>query len=140
MHWSSLFIGTPFVEFGRDRTGCDCWGLARLVYAEALNIELPSYSGRYASAEEHAEISALIMDAAHSPVWRRIDDSPSEFDIAVFRRGRMDTHVGIIVAQGLMLHMAQDDCAKIERYDQAAWKNRLTGIYRHFKMTSKVAQ
>lgn len=139
MHWSAEFIGTPFAEFGRDRTGCDCWGLARLVYAEALNINLPSYSGQYASAQEHAEISALITDAAHSPVWMLVDASPDEFDIAVFRRGRMDTHVGIIVAPGLMLHMAQEDCAKIERYDQAAWKNRLTGIYRHFKRASKVA-
>lgn len=139
MHWSAEFIGTPFVEFGRDRTGCDCWGLARLVYAEALGIDLPSYSGQYASAEEHAEISALILDAALSPVWMLVDGSPEEFDIAVFRRGRMDTHVGIIVAPGLMLHMAQEDCAKIERYDQAAWKNRLTGIYRHFKRASKVA-
>ncbi len=139
MHWSAQFIGTLYEEFGRERSGCDCWGLVYVVFRDQLGISLPTYSGQYASAEERGEISALISDAAVSAVWRRIESGFQDFDIAVFRRGRMDAHVGIVIAPNLMLHMANEDCAKIERFDQAAWKNRLTGIYRHFKLASKVA-
>ena len=44
MIWANAYVGLPWADLGRDRTGCDCWGLARLVYAEQLGIALP-YGG-----------------------------------------------------------------------------------------------
>jgi hypothetical protein len=62
-HWTRAYIGIPFTELGRSQYGCDCWGLARLVYAQELGIDLPSYVGGYASTEERAEIAGLIGEA-----------------------------------------------------------------------------
>ena len=38
MIWSNRFIGIPYDDFGRSRTGCDCWGLACIIYREELGI------------------------------------------------------------------------------------------------------
>lgn len=135
-HWSAPFVGLPYVEFGRDRRGVDCWGLAVFVYAERLGITLPSYSGRYTSVEEHAELAALIGDVTSAGTWSEAA-YPRAFDIAVFRRGREETHVGIVVSPGLMLHTSVGDHSRLEHYGTGRWGHRLSGIYRHFEAASR---
>ncbi|MFK4060315.1 NlpC/P60 family protein [Brucella anthropi] len=136
MSWSDRYIGTPYAEFGRDRTGCDCWGLACIIYRQELGISLPDYLG-YGSVEEHGEISALVSGAVVSPLWVPISGTAAAFDIAVFRRGRMSTHVGIVIRHGLMIHIEGDDCAKVADYRTGCWKYRLTGHYRHFERATE---
>lgn len=130
MIWTNDFVGIPYADMGRDRAGCDCWGLARLVYAERLEVDLPSYAGGYVSAEEQAEVSALIGQETEGSVWLT---SPLQntFDLLVFRHGRHQSHIGIVVERGLMLHMATDDQSKLERFDQGRWKSRLVGAFSH---------
>ncbi|NSZ08278.1 C40 family peptidase [Agrobacterium tumefaciens] len=135
-HWSDRFVGLPYREFGRDRDGCDCWGLACTIYREELGINLPQYLG-YASVEEHGEIAALVFDATSSPLWLPVTGTAVAFDISVFRRGRLDTHVGIVVHHGLMIHMVEGDCSKVESYRSGAWGHRLTGTYRHVEFISR---
>lgn len=138
VHWSQRYIGLPQLDHGRTRDGCDCWGLARIVYQEELGISLPDYLG-YTSVEEHAEISALIAGAQQLPMWVPVTGPAVAFDLALFRRGRLTTHIGIVVRRGLMLHMADADCAKIEAYDTGAWRNRLTGHFRHVDVIGRAA-
>jgi probable lipoprotein NlpC len=130
MHWSNEYVGLPYLETGRTRVGCDCWGLAVIVYAEQLKITLPPYAVGNTTPEERAEIDALIANAAATQTWQAIN-VPRVFDLAVFRRGALDTHLGIVIGSGLMLHMALGDCAKIESFKAGPWKHRLKGIYRH---------
>ncbi|SCB18558.1 C40 family peptidase [Rhizobium lusitanum] len=138
-HWTTDFVGVPYVEFGRGRRGVDCWGLAKLVYAETLGIELPSYIERYTSQEERRELDALISSAAGSETWASTVHAAT-FDIVVFRRGDMEAHVGIVVSPGLMLHTSADDHSRVEHYNSGRWAHRLTGIYRHFEVASRGVQ
>lgn len=131
MSWSNAYIGIPYAEFGRARDGADCWGLACIIYREELGITLPDYLGTYASVEEHGEIAALIGAGAASPLWVPVTGPALAFDIAVFRRGRLSTHVGIVIRHGLMIHMQDEDCAKLADYGAGAWGTRLQGHWRH---------
>lgn len=137
-HWTAKYVGTPFREHGRDASGVDCWGLARLIYMAELQIELPSYAEAYASVAELAEIDAEIAGAAASPQWMPAPRAQT-FDIAVFRIGTLCRHLGVVVAPGMMIH-AHDDCAKIEHYKAPKWEHRLTGIYRHVELASRAAR
>ena len=130
MSWSDRFIGIPFQEFGRGRAGCDCWGLACVIYREELGISLPDYLG-YASADEHGEIAALIAGAATSPLWVPVSGTALAFDVAVFRRGRFSTHLGIVIRHGIMIHMVADDQSKVQGYADGPYKHRFAGHYRH---------
>jgi cell wall-associated NlpC family hydrolase len=130
MSWTNAYIGIPFAKFGASRSGLNCWGLIVLVYAEQLGITLPDYAGAYASPEEQAEVAALVGTERANKVWVR-KLPPRPFDVLVFRRGRLETHVGLFVDYGLMLHVTADDCAKLERIDTGVWVHRLTGVYRH---------
>lgn len=131
MTWSNRYIGIPYCEFGRTRAGADCWGLTCIIYREELGVTLPDYLGTYSSADEHAEISALIAGEEASPLWIPVSGEAIAFDVAVFRRGRLSSHVGIVVRHGLMIHMQDEDCAKLADYRTGAWGNRLQGHYRH---------
>jgi len=133
MSWSDRFVGIPFQEFGRSRAGCDCWGLACVIYREELGISLPDYLG-YGSVEELGEMAAVIEGATASPLWVPVCGTAVAFDVAVFRRGRFSTHVGIVVRHGIMIHVEGEDCAKIADYRTGAWKHRLNGHYRHVSM------
>ena len=131
MSWSDSYIGIPFADSGRSMEGCDCYGLAVLVYRQERGLELASYAGAYVSCEERAEIGGLFSSAIKTGPWHLVTDAPRPFDIALFRRGRVQAHCGIVVRQGLMLHIQGDDQAKIERYTGGEWKHRLAGHFRH---------
>lgn len=137
-HWSNAFVGIPHLDHGRTLVGCDCWGLVRLVFARQLGIDLPSYAEGYISTDEHAEISALIGGAKESTSWARVDGLAMPFDIAVFRRGRLDAHVGVVVSDGLMLHMAEGAHSCLEHYRGGKWATRRSGVYRHHRLVARV--
>ena len=138
-HWTESYIGLPYLDIGRERDGCDCWGLACIIYREELAISLPDYLG-YDSTDERAEIAALVDGAIASPLWLPVSGQAMAFDVALFRRGRMTSHVGIVVSHGLMIHMAEADQSRIEHYNSGHFAPRLVGHYRHVEMVSKVAR
>ena len=130
MIWANGYVGLPFKDQGRDHTGCDCWGLVRLVYAEQLGIHLLSYVSDYAGAAERAEVATLIdREIDHGP-WKQIA-TPQAFDVLLFRRGRLGSHVGVRLNHSRMLHMAQGEQAKVEDFRSAKWGKRYLGAYRH---------
>lgn len=136
--WPDL-VGLPHVELGRDRSGVDCWGLIRLGFDELAGIELPSYAGFYVSTSERAEIAALIEDAEASPDWSMVEpDALQPLDVAVFRRGRLESHLGLVVdpARTLMLHAASGHGSRAESFATGYWMPRLTGFWRHRELCS----
>lgn len=91
-------VGIPYVEGGRDRTGCDCWGLVRLWYAER-GIDLPSYDGPTIPADHEAIAAARRGDGP----WRQVE-TPRVGDLGLWKRPRRELHAGVLVAPGMVLH------------------------------------
>lgn len=129
MRWSDAYIGLPYRDQGRDSHGVDCWGLARMVYARELGIELPSYAGAYASASERSEIDGLITGARRVS-WTRVA-APGAFDLLLFRIAGQRSHIGIHVGAGRMLHVFNREQAKLEHFDRGRWAQRFCGAFRH---------
>lgn len=122
------YVGMPFVEHGRSRDGCDCYGLLRLVYMEQLGIVLPAYSEAYASTQDGPGLQALITDEL--PPWRSV--SPEiPLDAVLMTEGGVIRHVGVVERPGWVLHVEDGGAAVIEPYRHGRLKRRVVGFYRH---------
>ena len=128
VHWSADYIGAPWSARGRDHSGLDCWGLVRLVYLERLGRDLPDFEG-YVSGHEKRDIDALIAGERAKGDWREVDQA-EPFDIAVFRTGKLATHLGVMIDARRMLHVADGRDAEISRIDTGTWSTRLIGVFR----------
>jgi cell wall-associated NlpC family hydrolase len=70
--WAASYVGIPFRSRGRDRSGCDCYGLLALVLSEVFHLEVPSYAADYLDATDAEEIAALIAGEIGSR-WHRME-------------------------------------------------------------------
>lgn len=109
--WAGRYIGLPWVDGGRDFTGVDCEGLARLVLKhEAGDPGLPSYG--LVSADGLFKVSRAIEQNKALPPWVNVT-KPRRFDWALLTgRGRVDSrprtlicHMGIMLSETLLLHI-----------------------------------
>lgn len=139
MSWSDGYLGLPWADLGRTRAGCDCYGLARLVYADQLGIVLPSYAGEYLGAGEQAEVAALLDREEQVGPWLPVLDAIAPFDLVLFRRGRLRSHVGVAVSAELMLHMDGEAQARVARLTDPRWRARFAGAFRHVEAGLKGA-
>ena len=128
--WAGHYIGLPFHDHGRDRSGLDCWGLVRLVMAEQYNIALPSHSHEYQRSTQVEQISALIEREALK--WRIIPSGRELCgDVIVLRVRGKPMHVGIVLGDRQMLHIERGIDSVIERYNGPQWIERIAGFYRY---------
>ncbi|MFQ5954022.1 MAG: C40 family peptidase [Kiloniellales bacterium] len=126
--WTEGYIGIPYADKGHSRDGVDCWGLVRLVYAEQLGVDLPSYADRYASAADLDEVARLI-DGERGP-WRTVK-RPRALDVLLLRIRGAAGHVALVAAPGWMLHVMDQIEVALERYETITWARRIAGAYRH---------
>lgn len=130
--WCNNYISVPFEEHGRSRQGCDCWGLARLIYKEQLGIDLPELLD-YKNTKDSRNIAELY-EIEHQE-WQEIPLGQEQpFDILVFRMLGLPTHIAVVVDKGLMIHCEKGCGTHISEYNrEVQWKTRLAGVYRYVK-------
>ncbi|MBN8190448.1 C40 family peptidase [Salipiger thiooxidans] len=129
MSWSNAYIGLPHVALGRERTGCDCWGLVRLVYREQLGIALPAYTPEGICALEEGEIEALIGAATTDGAWEQVAE-PAPFDVLIYRRGGYRSHIGLKVDARFMLHSPETGSVLAD-VTGPRWRSRFEGAWRY---------
>lgn len=135
MSWVNQYMSIPFREMGRDRRGVDCWGMVRIVLREQAGIEVPSHEVN--SFDGRAVLKAI---AAEHVTWQRIPlGEEQSFDVVVMRAHYAheakwygaETHVGIVVTRGLVLHIEPKVGASCIAMDHPSVRERIRKIYRH---------
>jgi len=119
----------PFLEKGRSKKGWDCWGLAYVLYKEALNINLPLYLEDYTSTGQKDVIGTLITDQL-AVMWEEVK-APNEFDIVNIRLRGRPMHIGVYLGKNRFIHALENSGTVIERVDSIMWQNRIEGFFKY---------
>lgn len=123
------FIGIPYVPHGRDYTGADCWGILYLFYRDVLGVEIPSYVAEMEGKSFDRHGIAPLMESERDIRWKRVQN-PVQGDGVSMRVGRMETHVGVYLDRGRLLHSEGPHPSEIVRLDDIRVKSRIAGFYR----------
>ncbi|MGY5789047.1 C40 family peptidase len=122
-------VGIPYVPHGRDYTGADCWGILFLYYRDVLGTPVPAYSSEMEAREFHRGDIAPLIDEEREQHWHQAE-TPQPGDCVLMRAGRHDSHVGVFLGQGRMLHSEGPHPSVIDRISDMRWRNRISGFYR----------
>lgn len=124
MNWSDKYINIPFKCDGRDRSGCDCYGLVCLVYKEQLNIELPDFKGIFTD-HDIATLRRVAKEMkSYKEKWQRVQ-TPQLYDVVMLRTGAYTWHVGLVLDNHRMLHVMTGINSVVEDYTGRYWGNRV---------------
>jgi cell wall-associated NlpC family hydrolase len=127
MKWFSDYVGIPFRTLGRTKEGCDCYGLVRIAMAEHYNVLLPELL-EYSDSLEYEETNKVILD--NIPLLSGEELSyPKEGSVVVLSNRGLESHIGLMVTDKLMLHTTSANGAVIEPVTSIRIKNRIRGYY-----------
>lgn len=129
--WASEYVGIPYKASGRDRAGCDCWGLVALIWRERFGRDLPDYnSERWSDGANAQEVGSGA--ANYAAQFTPIDVGGEVLGDGVLLRMRgHPLHVGMVLAPGWMIHTHEAADVCIESYHRFLWRNRVLGFYRY---------
>jgi cell wall-associated NlpC family hydrolase len=123
------YVGIPFKPKGRDRAGCDCWGLVRLFYAEQFSIQLPSFIDDYKGIKDVESIAKLMT--VDNPLVPSVEHEQPEYgDLMLMKIGGRRTHIGVYIHGDRVLHVEAGKDAVAERLHNLLLRCKLAGYYR----------
>lgn len=134
--WTNKYINIPFADKGRSEKGCDCWGLARLIYQKELGINLPVLLD-YRDTLDRSTIAGVYEKESEN--WNIIErGSEKLFDIIVLKMMGFPMHVGIVYRKGFMIHCLKGVGTVVVDYESRQWTKRVVGFYRYDNTANKI--
>jgi len=141
--WPAGYAGIPFADRGRTRAGCDCWGLARLIWRDRCDLRLPEGAG-YATAHDPDAVAGVIQGGL-APDWLTVPAGEERPYDGVLLAGlsqvgggpvrRTPMHVGVVIVPGWLIHMQDGVGVAVEDYRNGRrLRHRVLGFYRHCEL------
>jgi len=122
-------IGIPFLDRGRDRNGCDCWGLALLAMRH-FGKDVPDFD---VSCFDTLSIHAIYDGERARWAWQKVS-IPEQGDLAVMcldpRFPEMVQHVGVYIGAGRVLHTMKKRESHLIKTDDPYWNRKIVGWFR----------
>lgn len=103
------YLSIPYKDGGRDLSGCDCYGLVRLILMNERGIELPSFD-TVCNIEDFERVKKMFKQV----------DKPQDFDLVNLKaRPPFFAHIGLYykgsVIQAYMTGVALQPLRRVER-------------------------
>ena len=111
--------GIPYKKGGKDKNGCDCYGLVYLFYKEKLGIII----------DDLQDFNKKI-DLKKKIEFRKVDKI-NKNDIGVFKNNDGSVHCVIFLDKDNIFHINEKHNSIIEGFKSSGYFNSLIGIYRH---------
>jgi len=128
--WVPRYHGRPFAEKGRGPDTFDCWGLVFHFHREQLGIDLPALLEGYESTRDLHAIAALAQEQKRH--WTQVEEAAAlAGDVVEFRFAGEESHVGLVVAPGMFLHVLRTEGVVLDRWRSTHWSARFLGVFRH---------
>lgn len=128
--WAAEYVGIPYRTRGRDRSGCDCWGLLALVFRERFGWTIDGPDLEWKHGDDPAALGAGVRQYASGFSEVRRGEERVGDGVLLRLRGH-PLHVGLVLTPGWMLHTHETADSCIESYDRPTWTNRVLGFYRY---------
>lgn len=129
--WAKNYVGIPFKENGRDRDGCDCWGLLTMIWQQEFGKPLPEYTGhRWKPHGSAKEIGPDVSDYVSQFTLIKPEQAVMGDGVLIRMRGH-PLHVGLVLEPGWMIHSHEEADSCIEDYRRPTWERRILGFYRY---------
>ncbi len=121
------YLGIQYKEFGRDRSGLDCYGLLLLFYSEQLNIKIPDF--HYENKDKAFTFSSLKQ--TYWSLFERIE-SPNKYDLAAFTQlgGKLTNHIGIMIDDNSFLHVPKDQMVIVSKLSHKQYQKAFKGFFK----------
>jgi len=122
------YIGIPYKNKGRDFSGCDCFGLVKLIYQQELKKSLIP-ADNYSDSDNLLQVAPLIKQGVSLLCGDEVD-IPQFGDIVVFKLRGVPSHIGMYVESNKVIHIMRNTDSCIERLNSKRLKGRVDGFYR----------
>ncbi len=129
MPWHSRFVG---IEFDDDNIiGWHCWGLVVAVYADQLDIVLPSY-GEVTATDLLKAARQIATGQAVTENWCDVAE-PQVYDVVLMRlpTSSIVAHVGVMVDSRHVLHIEERIHSAVVPLKHFSIRNRIAGYRRY---------
>jgi hypothetical protein len=102
LSWLNSYVGTPYVENGRDDDGYDCWGIVVAIYRDRLGVELPDW--RWHAPFGPAEKLRAFGESADTAIGVSAHEieTPEPWAIGLLYGERRPHHVGVAIGSGVL--------------------------------------